>query len=112
MPHVDDIILVRDRYYILATSALADDRTMVLKRDDTFAVFDRHGDCHPVGQGQQGLFHRDTRYLSRLELRLGMLRPLLLSSTVTDDNAMVTADLTNPDIYREGEVLLARDTVH
>jgi glycogen debranching enzyme len=112
MPALDDIILVRDRYYILATSALADDRTLVLKCDDTFAVFDRHGDFHPVGHGQQGLFHMDTRYLSRLEFRIGMQRPLLLSSTVTDDNALLTTDLTNPDLYREGDVLLARDTLH
>jgi glycogen debranching enzyme len=112
MTAVDDIILVRDRYYILATSALADDRTLVLKRGDTFAVFDRYGDVQPVGQGQQGLFHADTRYLSRLELRLGGLRPLLLSSTVTDDNAFLTADLTNTDLYHDGEVQLTRDTVH
>jgi glycogen debranching enzyme len=109
---VDDIILVRDRYYILATSALADDRTLVLKRGDTFAVFDRYGDVQPVGQGQQGLFHADTRYLSRLELRLGGARPLLLSSTVTEDNAFLTADLTNTDLSDDGAVQLARDTVH
>jgi glycogen debranching enzyme len=109
---VDDIIFVRDRYYILATSALADDRTLVLKRGDTFVVFDRYGDVQPVGQGQQGLFHADTRYLSRLELRLGGARPLLLSSTVTEDNALFTADLTNTDLYESGEVHLARDTVH
>jgi glycogen debranching enzyme len=112
MPNSDDIILVRDRYYILATSALADDRTLVLKRDDTFAVFDRYGDMQPVGQGQQGLFHQDTRYLSRLELRMAMYRPLLLSSTVREDNVGLTVDLTNPDLSRNGDVVLARDMVH
>jgi hypothetical protein len=68
---LDDIIQVKDQFYILATSSLADDRTRVLKQGDTFAVFDRHGDIRPVGLGVQGVYHEGTRYLSRLELRLG-----------------------------------------
>ena len=108
----DDIILVRDRYYILATSALADDRTLVLKHGDTFGVFDRYGDLQPLGRGRQGLFHEDTRYLSRLELRLGLIRPLLLSATVTDDNGRLTADLTNPDLNHGDGAILPRDTIH
>jgi glycogen debranching enzyme len=108
----DDVILVSDRYYILATSALADERTRVLKHDDTFAVFDRYGDIRTVGgNGQHGVFHGDTRMLSRLELLLGAARPLLLSSTVTEDNAVLAADLTNPDLEVDGRQL-ARDTVH
>src|SRR5262245_16692106 len=108
----DDIILVRDRYYILATSALADDRTLVLKHGDTFGVFDRYGDLQPLGRGRQGLFHEDTRYLSRLELRVGLVRPLLLSATVTDDNGRLTADLTNPDLPHADGAILPRDTIH
>lgn len=91
-----DVIQIRDEYYILASSSLADPRTRVLKQGETFAVFDRYGDVHPVGRGQQGLYHDATRFLSRLELRLGRDRPLLLSSTVTEDNTRVAVDLTNP----------------
>jgi hypothetical protein len=58
---VDDVIRLHDRYYILATSGLSDDRTRVLKHGDTFAVFDRHGDVQPIGLGQQGVFDRGTR---------------------------------------------------
>ncbi|HTE51917.1 MAG TPA: amylo-alpha-1,6-glucosidase [Kofleriaceae bacterium] len=108
----EDAIWVRDRYYILATSALADDRTRVLKHGDTFAVFDRRGDVRTVGTGQQGLFHGDTRMLSRLELFVGGARPLLLSSTVTDDNSVLAVDLANPDLDLGDGLLLARDTVH
>ncbi len=112
MAAADDVILVRDRYYILATSALADERTRVLKHDDTFAIFDRYGDIRTVGEsGQHGVFQGDTRMLSRLELLLGAARPLLLSSTVTEDNSVLAADLTNPDLELDGQAL-ARDSVH
>ena len=35
-----------------------------------------------------GLFHRDTRFLSRLELLLNGVQPLLLGSNVRDDNTL------------------------
>jgi glycogen debranching enzyme len=107
----DDVIRVRDRYYIEATSALADERTRVLKHDDTFAIFDRYGDVRTVGTGQQGVFQGDTRMLSRLELWVGGERPRLLSSTVTEDNSVMAVDLTNPDLELGGEPL-PRETIH
>jgi glycogen debranching enzyme len=45
-------------------------------------------------------------------LRLGRDRPLLLSSTVKDDNALLTVDLTNPDFTIDGHVLVPRGTLH
>ena len=109
---VDDVIRINEQFYILSTSSMADDRTRVLKQDDTFVVFDRHGDIRPVGLGVQGLYHEGTRFLSRLELRLGKDRPMLLSSTVRDDNALLAVDLTNPDSYVNGAVLIPRGTFH
>ena len=50
----DDIIRVRDQYYILSTSSLTDDRVRVLKEGDTFAVYDRRGDIDPVGKQPTG----------------------------------------------------------
>jgi glycogen debranching enzyme len=108
---VDDVIRVKNRYYILSTSSLADDRTCVLKDGDTFAVFDRRGDFETVGQGALGLYHRETRYMSRWVLRLGNGRPLLLSSAVREDNAAMTVDLTNPDIGPDGQ-FIPRGTLH
>jgi len=93
-----DVIEVGNDFYIRAKSSLADDRTLVLLHNDTFAVFDRYGDIQPVGMGQQGIFHQETRYLSRLELRIGGRRPLLLSSTTREDNVMLSVDVTNPDM--------------
>ncbi|HLK11805.1 MAG TPA: glycogen debranching N-terminal domain-containing protein [Candidatus Binatia bacterium] len=109
---MDDVIQVRDRFYVLATSSRVDDRTRVLKHGDTFAVFDRHGDIHGMGAGEQGLYHAGTRFLSRLELRLEDARPLLLSSTVKSDNALLAVDLTNPDVHAAGRLVLERGTLH
>src|SRR5437868_3996142 len=107
-----EIIRVQDQVYILATSSRVDEHSRVLKHGDTFAVFDRFGNIQHVGLGEQGLYHEGTRFLSRLELRLFDRRPLLLSSTVTEDNSLLTVDLTNSDLSKEGRVILQRDTIH
>src|SRR6266542_6067852 len=91
---------------------MADDRTRVLKQGDTFAVFDRYGDIQPIGLGEQGIFHEGTRFLHKLILNLGNKRPLLLSSTVREDNVLFVVDLTNPDVYVDGAVTLALGTLH
>jgi glycogen debranching enzyme len=110
--HVRDVIEVGHQFYIRASSALADDRTRVLLNGDTFAVFDRSGDIQPVGFGQQGIFHNETRHLSRLETRFCGVRPLLLSSTIREDNVLFGADLTNPDLRLASGQFLPRGTVH
>jgi glycogen debranching enzyme len=109
----EDVIQIEEHFYIRATSSRADDRTRVLKHGDTFGIFDRFGDVQPVGLGEQGLFHEGTRHLSRLDLRLAQLRPLLLSSTVNETNDLFAVDLTNPDMAGvEGRIVLARGTLH
>jgi glycogen debranching enzyme len=107
-----EVIQVQDQFYILASSARLSEQNRVLKHGDTFAVFDRFGDIHRIGRGERGLYHGGTRHLSRLELRLLGSRPLLLSSTIREDNGMLTVDLTNPDVAVDGQVVLARDQVH
>ena len=71
-----DIVRVEDEYYVRASSALADDRTRVLKYGDTFAVFNRYGDIEPLGLSRFGLFHAETRHLSRFTVRLNQKQPL------------------------------------
>jgi glycogen debranching enzyme len=107
-----DVIEVGHQFYIRASSSLADDRTLVLLHNDTFAVFDRYGDIQPVGMGQQGIFHQETRYLSRLELRIGDRRPLLLSSTIREDNVLLSVDATNPDMELPSGESLERGILH
>ncbi len=70
----------------------------MLKHGETFAVLDRRGDVRPFGVGGQGLFHRGTRHLSHSLLTIGGERPLLLGSSVTQDNTLLAVDLANPDL--------------
>jgi glycogen debranching enzyme len=107
-----DIVRVEDEYYVRASSALADDRTRVLKYGDTFAVFNRYGDIEPLGLSRFGLFHAETRHLSRFTVRLNQKQPLLLSSTIREDNAFLSVDLTNVDTNLNGQCELPRGTVH
>ncbi len=100
------------QFYIATKSPPADERTRVLKYGKMFAVFDRFGDVELVGLGEEGIFFEGTRFLSELRFYIGGQPPLLLSSTVREDNSLFSADLTNVDITRDGQVLIPRGTVH
>jgi glycogen debranching enzyme len=99
-------------YYIAARASILEWRPRTLKHGDTFAVFDHYGDVASGEDGAEGLFHKDTRYLSHLRVLIDGHRPLLLSSTVQDNNALLTADLTNPDFFLDGRLIVPRDTIH
>jgi glycogen debranching enzyme len=98
-------------FYIPMTGPAARPRR-ALKHDDTFVVLDSHGDIGASAGGPDGLFNADTRYLARLELLLDDLQPLLLGTNLRDDNSALTVDLTNPDIYRDGRIILQKDMLH
>jgi glycogen debranching enzyme len=100
------------QFYIATKSPPADERNRVLKYGQMFAVFDRLGDIELGGLGEEGLFFEGTRFLSELTLYIGNERPLLLSSTVREDNSLFTADLTNVDVTHDDQVLIPRGTVH
>ena len=82
-------------FYIPATGAATRPRR-TLKHDDTFLVVDDHGDVGASAGGADGLFHADTRFVSRLELLINDVQPLLLGCNVRDDNGSLSVDLTNP----------------
>jgi glycogen debranching enzyme len=98
-------------FYIPATGPATRPRRS-LKHDDTFLVVDSHGDIGATAGGSDGLFHCDTRFLSHLELLLNGMQPLLLGSSLRDDNTLLTVDLTNPDMYVDGHLALPKDTLH
>jgi glycogen debranching enzyme len=98
-------------FYIPMTGPAARPRRS-LKHDDTFIVLDSHGDIGASAGGPDGLFNADTRYLARLELVLDQVQPLLLGSNLRDDNSALTVDLTNPDVYRGGRIVLPKDMLH
>jgi glycogen debranching enzyme len=99
-------------FYIAATQQSATRLPRALKCDDTFIVLDGRGDIAATSGGSAGLFHLDTRYLSRLELLVNAACPLLLGSNLRDDNAAFSVDLTNPDLMAGQRIVLERDTVH
>ncbi|MBV9570477.1 MAG: amylo-alpha-1,6-glucosidase [Alphaproteobacteria bacterium] len=99
-------------FYIAATASIQESWPRTLKHGDTFALFDQHGDILNAAGNPAGIFHQDTRYLSGSYLLVEGYRPLLLSSAVHDDNAVLTVDLANPDIMRDGDVAISRETFH
>lgn len=108
----DELIEQEDRFYIVAGPSPADVRTLVLKHDETFGVFNYLGDIDHASHVSQGLFTEGMRHLSRLQVRLEDQLPLLLGSKITDDNARIVVDLTNPDVVANGHVLLPRGILH
>jgi len=99
-------------FYILAPEVPVPERTFVLKHDETFGLFNDFGDIAAGARHEEGLYHQGTRFLSRLALKLVGGRPLLLSSAVRRDNLLMGVDLTNPDLYLGGNVLLSRGSLH
>jgi glycogen debranching enzyme len=107
-----EVVRLDDQYTIVTESDRAPAPARVLKHGDTFGVFDTHGDVVPAEAGEQGLYYGGTRFLSRFELLLGRRRPLLLSSTISEDNTLLAVDLTNPDIVRHETVVVPRGSLH
>jgi glycogen debranching enzyme len=98
-------------FYIPATGTPSRPRR-TLKYGDTFLVVDTHGDIGASTGDADGLFHNDTRFLSQLELLINGQQPLLLGSNLRDDNALLSVDLTNPDFYVDGKIVLHKDLLH
>jgi glycogen debranching enzyme len=107
-----NFIEIENKHYILASSALADQKTIVLKEGDTFALFEVHGDVYQVPSGSHGIYHNGMRYLSKMQLTLNGLKPLLLSSFPREDNQMIIVDLTNPDLSLQNTDAVLRGTIH
>ena len=82
-------------FYIQATESIQERWPRTLKQGDTFALFDALGDCVAPGLTPGGVFHNDTRHLSGIQLLIDGQRPLLLSSSVENDNVVFTAHMTN-----------------
>src|SRR5215468_1584308 len=98
-------------FYIPATESTTRARC-TMKHDDCFLVLDSHGDIGASPGGPDGLFSCDTRYLSHFEMLINGLQPLLLGSNLSDDNCILSVDLTNPDIYYERRLILPKNLLH
>jgi glycogen debranching enzyme len=98
--------------YIHSRSSYADDRSYTLNHGDTFGVFDRWGDLEQIGRGVQGIYHMNTRFLSKQSLKINNRRPLLLSSMTRQSNELLSVDLTNPTITKDSKVSVPQGSIH
>jgi glycogen debranching enzyme len=108
---IEDDETAESPFYIPAT-AIPAYRPRTLKDGDTFLLVDLFGDAQGTVSSSEGLFHEDTRFLSRLFLTIDGQRPLLLSSAISEDNVVFAVDLTNADIFSERQLVLPRENVH
>jgi glycogen debranching enzyme len=67
----------------------------VIKEDRTFFLSDAFGDVPRGNRSALGLYHMDTRFLSRLELTINRLKPMLLHSS-TERNYSQLVELVYP----------------
>jgi glycogen debranching enzyme len=101
-----------DPSFAIAVTESAERPRHTMKHGDSFLVLDSHGDIGVSAGGPDGLFHHDTRYLSRFGLLINGLQPLLLGSNLSDDNCVLTVDLTNPDIVERDRIVLPKSLLH
>jgi glycogen debranching enzyme len=120
LAHPDGIetIAIEGRTYVPAAQLPADDwscvigdrpvTTLTIKDDDLFLVTDSLGNisgkgCRREGiEASMGLFCRDTRFLSRLELQIDGISPVLLSSSAHKGFALSVL-CANPQLGDQGE---------
>jgi glycogen debranching enzyme len=99
-------------FYIPVTASTVGNDRHVLKNANSFAVLDEFGHIQASGPAAEGLFFEDTRYLSRLALAINGERPLLLSSTVSEGNTMLSVDLANAETEDRARPHLAAASIH
>ena len=84
-------------------------RLYALKDRDTFLVADAFGDVQGLGDG---LFHDDTRILSRFQLLLGSHPPSLLSAATGTDNVFFTSHSANQRLPFPGGPMAPPGVLH
>jgi glycogen debranching enzyme len=99
-------------FYIHASSETSRRATRVLVNGESFAVFEVGGDILPARNEPLGFFHRDTRYLSRFELKIAGETPYYLNSYASSEKAQLRINLSNPELgFRGGKVELPRNSI-
>ena len=106
------VLKVGSDYYVLASSVTSSRETRVLADAQSFAVFEVGGDIEQSPLEALGFFFKDTRFLSGFELRIAGQDPYFLNSYLSDDNAELRANLTNPDLTgHDGKIILPRNSI-
>jgi glycogen debranching enzyme len=97
------VIKVGSDFYLRASTLTSRRATRVLVNGASFAVVEAGGDILETPDEPLGFFHRDTRYLSRFELKIAGEPPYYLNSYPSSDNAQLRINLSNPDLGVRGE---------
>jgi glycogen debranching enzyme len=103
---------VGSEYYVLASPGTTTGSSRVLAHAQSFAVFDTTGDMAVSPLEALGFFYRDTRFLSRFEMLIDGKPPCYLNSYLSDDNAELVVNLTNPHLRaRDGAISVPRTSI-
>jgi glycogen debranching enzyme len=86
-------------------------KSLILKEGECFVFTLENGDMPHGNRAGLGLYYRDTRYLSTLELKVEGMEPLYLTSS-TERGYMANIHLSNPDIITDGGVRIPQDVVN
>jgi len=93
----EESILAEEDIFHISTDAVNPDEEMnVLNHSNTFGLIGREGNIYPHGKMVQGIYHNGTRFINKLVLSINGQKPLLLSSTIKEDNDIFSIDLANP----------------
>ncbi len=84
---------------------------MAIKEGELFLYSDGFGHLPESEHSALGLYFHDTRFLSRLELKLGGRPPVLLSSTA-ERNYMATMEFTNLELRGPGDGSVPQASIH
>ncbi|MBO1005703.1 amylo-alpha-1,6-glucosidase [Pseudogracilibacillus auburnensis] len=82
----------------------------VIKENDLFFLTDTKGNIPENHYYGHGLYTKDTRFLSQLDLKINGEDPILLSSDA-GENYMAKILLTNPHMENKDELILWRESV-
>jgi glycogen debranching enzyme len=109
---MSELTHVHDPCELTTSSHPSTSGTQVLKQGDTFAVLDRRGEAGVAGETELGLYHRGTRHLSQWQLMIGECRPMLLNSTMKEDNSLLIVQMTTPDLSLRQDGVVPHGTLH
>jgi glycogen debranching enzyme len=85
----------------------------VLNHSNTFGVFNPQGDIGTRrNESLQGIYHKGTRFISKLQLRLNGQCAVLLGSTIKEQNEMLAVDLTNPQMTDSTGKVIPHGRIH
>lgn len=91
-----EMIQTGDVFHTSPESVNSNEESFVFNHSNTFGLFDRMGNILPQGKMVQGIYHNGTRFISKLVLLINGEKPLLLSSSIKEDNDTFSIDLANP----------------